>query len=137
MQTDITYTVSDESIFTVTKQTMGSQNCFRISNRKRLFTVSYLGISGQPVKVFVADSVYVEPNTSDDHGQYSSLFVTNDNKVHVSYYNASKGSLKYSVWDEKVWNSETVEMSHTNSGQNSKIIVANTLLMLFIKVLIK
>ena len=125
---DITYSVSDESVFTVSKQTNGQPKIESGSQKGHAFlTVSYLGFSGQPVKVYVADSVEVEPNSSDDHGKYSSLFVAPDNKIHVSYYNNSKGTLKYAVWDETVWNAETVEMSHTNSGQNSRIIVANTI----------
>ena len=88
-------------------------------------TVSYLGISGQPLKINISDNVLVEPNTSDNIGKYSSLFVTTDNHVHVAYYNETKGSLKYAYWDEKVWRNETViQSAFLNAGQDAHILVS-------------
>ena len=64
-------------------------------------TVSYLGISGQPLKFNISDIVIVEPNSTDNIGKYNSLFVTKDNHVHVAYYNETKGSFKYAYWGDK------------------------------------
>jgi hypothetical protein len=48
--------------------------------------------------------------------------------VHVAYYNATTGALKYAYWDEKAWRNETVVQSaYLNAGQDARIIVAGNI----------
>ena len=87
-------------------------------------TVSYLGISGQPLKINISDNVLVEPNSSDNIGKYSSLFVT-QTIMYIAYCNETKGSLKYACWDEKVWRNETIiQSAFLNAGQDARILVS-------------
>ena len=122
----ISYEVSDEDYLQVEKLSNGQPKLVSGSKTGHTFvTVSYLGISGQPVKINISDNVLVEPNSSDNIGKYSSLFVIIDNHVHVAYYNESKGSLKYAYWDEKVWRNETViQSAFLNAGQDARILVS-------------
>ena len=120
------FEVSDTDVLRVVKQSNGQPKLISKSRSGHAFvTVTYLGLSGQPVKVNVADNVLVEPNSKSDLGRYSSIFVTSDNHVHVAYYNATTGALKYAYWDEKTWRNETVVQSaYLNAGQDARIVVA-------------
>ena len=120
------FEVSDPSMLRVVKQANGQPKLFSRSRSGHAFvTVTYLGLSGQPVKVNVSDNVLVEPNSYSNLGRYSSLYVTQDNHVHVAYYNATNGSLKYAYWDEKVWRNETViQSAYLNAGLDARIVVA-------------
>ena len=120
------FEVSDTDVLRVVKQANGQPKLISKSRSGHAFvTVTYLGLSGQPVKVNVADNVLVEPNSKSDLGRYSSIFVTSDNHVHVAYYNATTGALKYAYWNEKAWRNETViQSAYLNAGQDAKIVVA-------------
>jgi hypothetical protein len=120
------FEVSNTDVLRVVKQANGQPKLISKSRSGHAFvTVTYLGLSGQPVKVNVADNVLVEPNSKSDLGRYSSIFVTSDNHVHVAYYNATTGALKYAYWDEKAWRNETViQSAYLNAGQDAKIVVA-------------
>lgn len=123
------FEVSDSDVLSVVKQANGQPKLISKNRSGHAFvTVTYLGLSGQPVKVNVSDNVLVEPNSNSDLGRYSSLFVTKDNHVHVAYYNATTGALKYAYWDEKTWRNETVVQSaYLNAGQDARIIVAGNI----------
>ena len=120
------FEVSDPDVLRVVKQANGQPKLISRSRSGHAFvTVTYLGLSGQPVKVSVSDNVLVEPNSYNNLGRYSSLFVTPDNNVHVAYYNATNSALKYAYWDEKVWRNETVVQSaYVNAGLDARIVVA-------------
>ena len=120
------FEVSDPNVLRVVKQANGQPKLISRSRSGHAFvTVTYLGLSGQPVKVSVSDNVLVEPNSYNNLGRYSSLFVTPDNNVHVAYYNATNSALKYAYWDEKVWRNETVVQSaYVNAGLDARIVVA-------------
>ena len=47
----------------------------------------------------------------DDVGKYCSLAVDSENHIHVSYYNATKGDLKYAFFDGSNWNNQIVDQS--------------------------
>jgi hypothetical protein len=123
------FEVSDTDVLSVVKQANGQPKLISKSRSGHAFvTVTYLGLSGQPVKVDVADNILIEPNSKSDIGRYSSIFVTSDNNVHVAYYNATSGALKYAYWDEKSWRNETVVQSaYLNAGQDARILVARNI----------
>ena len=122
----ISYQVSDNDYLSVEKLSNGQPKLVSGNKTGHAFvTVSYLGISGQPLKINISDNVLVEPNSTDNIGKYNSLFVTKDNHVNVAYYNETKGSFKYAYWGDKVWRNETViQLAFLNAGQDARILVS-------------
>ncbi len=61
-------------------------------------------------------------DSGDDVGKYCSLAIDSANQVHISYYNASKGDLKYANFDGGAWTNQIVDQGG-DVGLWSEILV--------------
>ncbi|MGB9592342.1 MAG: hypothetical protein ACPL1K_07480, partial [Candidatus Kryptoniota bacterium] len=91
--------------------------------------IAYYDPSSHSLKVASASSsstpfgfTSVQIDSGDDVGKYCSLAIDSINKIHVSYYNATKADLKYAYFDGSTWSNQIVDQGG-DVGQWSDIAV--------------